>query len=135
MFLQYASCHGQAFLDRALYLPKAWATDRARQEAGIPDSVGFATKGELARTMLARTFAAGVPARWVTADEADGNDGALRRWLQEQGRAYVLGVSRAHALVRRAIGAGAGRDSGCRVACGRMGAILGGRGEQGAARL
>ncbi len=99
VFLSYASCHGQAFVDHSLYLPKVWATDRARrQEAGIPDSVGFATKGELARTMLARTFAAGVPARWVTADEAYGNDGALRRWLQEQGRAYVLGVSRAHML-------------------------------------
>jgi SRSO17 transposase len=99
VFLSYASCHGQAFIDRALYLPKAWTADeRRRQEAGIPDSIGFATKGELAREMLARAFAGGVPVRWVTADEVYGNDGALRRWLQERERGYVLGVSRAHML-------------------------------------
>lgn len=99
VFLAYASCHGQAFIDRALYLPKAWVADeRRRQEAGIPDSIGFATKGDLARAMLARAFAAGVPARWVTADEVYGNDGALRRWLHEREQGYVLGVHRAHML-------------------------------------
>jgi SRSO17 transposase len=99
VFLSYASCHGQAFLDRALYLPKSWTTDAdRRQEAGIPEAIGFSTKGELARAMLARAFASGVPARWVTADEVYGNDGALRRWLQEREQGYVLGVSRAHRL-------------------------------------
>ena len=58
----------------------------------------FATKGELAKGMLARAFAAGIPARWVTADEGYGNDGALRRWLHTQERAYVLAVNRAHML-------------------------------------
>jgi SRSO17 transposase len=99
VFLAYASDHGQAFIDRALYLPKAWVRDgERRREAGIPEAVGFATKGELARTMLARAYAAGVPARWVTADEVYGNDRALRRWLEDEQRAYVLGISRAHRL-------------------------------------
>ncbi len=99
VFLHYASRHGQAFLDRALYLPKAWTgePDR-RREAGIPEHVTFATKGELAQAMLARAFAAGVPAQWVTADEVYGNDGKLRRWLHAQERAYVLAVSRAHMI-------------------------------------
>jgi SRSO17 transposase len=60
--------------------------------------VGFATKGELAKAMLARAFAADVPARWVVADEVYGNDGALRRWLHAQERAYVLGVARSHMI-------------------------------------
>lgn len=99
VFLNYASCHGQAFLDRARYLPKVWAADgERRRDAGIPDAVAFATKGELARGMLARAFAAGVPARWVVADEVYGNNGALRRWLHAQERAYVLAVSRAHMI-------------------------------------
>jgi SRSO17 transposase len=42
--------------------------------------------------MLARAFAAGVPAAWVTGDEVYGSDGDLRRWLEQQGRAYVLAV-------------------------------------------
>lgn len=43
VFLLYASCQGAAFLDRELYLPEEWTTDRVRcREAGIPDEVGFA---------------------------------------------------------------------------------------------
>ena len=97
VFLAYASPKGRAFLDRALYLPKEWADDAARrQEAGVPGSVAFATKGELARRMLERAFAAEVPAAWVAGDEPYGNDGGLRRWLEGQRRPYVLAVARSH---------------------------------------
>lgn len=99
VFLHYASPQGQAFLDRALYLPKVWVADQERRtEAGIPEDVAFATKGALAQAMLARAFAAGVPAQWVTADEVYGSDRALRRWLEEANHAYVLAISRAHPL-------------------------------------
>jgi SRSO17 transposase len=99
VFLAYTSGAGRAFLDRELYLPEEWAADAARRaEAGVPDAVRFATKGELAQTMLARAFAAGVPAAWVTGDEVYGNAGHLRAWLEEQQRAYVLAVSCDHAV-------------------------------------
>ena len=55
----------RAFLDRALYLPAAaaWANDPPRRRAaGIPPAVAFATKGALARPMLARAFAADLAA-------------------------------------------------------------------------
>src|SRR5215212_5280003 len=82
VFLAYASPRGRAFLDRALYLPKAWVEDQERRAAaGVPEDVAFATKGALAQAMLERAFAARVPATWVTGDEIYGNDGALRRWL------------------------------------------------------
>ena len=94
VFLAYTSGTGRAFLDRELYLPEEWATDQARRaEAGVPEGVTFATKGQLAQTMLARAFAAGVPAAWVTGDEGYGNASHLRAWLEEQQRAYVLAVS------------------------------------------
>jgi len=97
VFLAYASPRGRAFLDRALYLPKDWAKDLGRrEEAGIPDAVAFATKGKLAQAMLARAFAAAVPAAWVTGDEVYGNDGNLRRWLEGEQRPYVLAVARSH---------------------------------------
>lgn len=97
VFLAYASPRGHAFLDRALYLPKAWTEDAPRREgAGIPAAVGFATKGDLGQAMLARAFAAGVPAAWVTGDEVYGNDGDLRRWLEREQRPYVLAVARSH---------------------------------------
>jgi SRSO17 transposase len=42
--------------------------------------------------MLARAFAAGVPAAWGTGDEVYGSDGRLRRWLEGERRPYVLAV-------------------------------------------
>jgi SRSO17 transposase len=92
VFLAYASCHGTAFLDRELYLPQEWTDDPKRCEAaGIPEGTAFATKIRLARAMLERAFAAGVPAAWVTGDEVHGT-WELRRWLEEQERPYVLAV-------------------------------------------
>src|SRR5919206_181605 len=42
VFLGYASRHGHALIDRALYLPESWAKDRARRrEAGVPEEVAF----------------------------------------------------------------------------------------------
>lgn len=94
VFLGYASALGHALLDRELYLPEAWTDDRERcQDAGIPADRHFATKPQLARQMLARTFAAGVPAHWVTGDSVYGNDRRLRMWLEAQPQAYVLAVS------------------------------------------
>jgi SRSO17 transposase len=80
-------------------LPKAWSEDWPRRRAaGVPDEVAFATKGEVARVMLARAFAAAVPAAWVAGDEVYGNDGDLRRWLEGEQRPYVLAVARSHAV-------------------------------------
>jgi SRSO17 transposase len=94
VFLSYASPLGHALLDRELYLPQEWIDDRERcQQAGIPEDRGFATKPLLARQLLARTFAAGVPATWVTGDSVYGDDRRLRLWLEAQPHAYVLAVS------------------------------------------
>ena len=92
-FLAYASPRGWAFIDRALYLPEEWAKDEKRcQRAGVPEGAKFATKGELAQTMLERAFGADVPAAWVTGGEVYGKDEGLRRWLRGRRRPYVLAV-------------------------------------------
>ena len=98
VFLVYSSPKGAAFIDRALYLPQEWTSDRVRcREAGIPDEVEFATKGELAKRMLARAFAANVPAEWVIGDTVYGYD-ELRIWLDEQQKNYVLAVPETHTV-------------------------------------
>ena len=97
VFLAYASPKGRTLLDRALYLPQEWAQDKARcRQAGVPKTVAFATKPLLAQHMIARALEAGVPARWITGDSVYGNDGKLRRWLEEHRVAHVLGVSGNH---------------------------------------
>ncbi len=96
VFLVYASSKGAAFIDRALYLPEEWTSDRVRcREAGIPDGVEFATKGELAKRMLARAFVTDVPAEWVVGDTVYGYD-ELRIWLEEQKKNYVLAGGGSH---------------------------------------
>jgi SRSO17 transposase len=97
VFLAYASRKGRAFLDRALYLPKGWTEDAARRtEAGVPQAVHFATKPALAKVMLQRAFAAGVPSAWVTGDTVYGVDRGLRPWLEAERHAYVLAVPKTH---------------------------------------
>jgi SRSO17 transposase len=94
VFLAYASSKGHTLLDRELYLPKEWATDvERRREAGVPQEVQFATKPQLAQMMLERALQAGVPCKWVTADEIYGGDRHLRIWLEGQEQAFVLAVT------------------------------------------
>jgi SRSO17 transposase len=45
VYLTYTSRYGHAGIDRALYLPESWTSDRQRcQRAAVPAQVGFATK-------------------------------------------------------------------------------------------
>ncbi len=94
VFLAYAvPGGGRALIDRELYLPESWTSDRDRcRDAGISDDVGFATKPELGRQMIARALDAGVPFGFVAGDEAYGQNTALRDWLEDQDVAYVMAV-------------------------------------------
>jgi SRSO17 transposase len=93
VFAAYASRHGHAFIDRALYLPKAWTDDPGRlATAHVPPEVGFATKPRLAGRMIERAIAAGVPFAWVAADSVYGV-GEIEMALRRAGKGYVLGVN------------------------------------------
>jgi SRSO17 transposase len=52
--------------------------------------------------MIERAIAAGIPFGWVTADEAYGDNGPLRAFLEEQQASYVLAVSRDHVITTAA---------------------------------
>ncbi|MEH0400717.1 IS701 family transposase [[Kitasatospora] papulosa] len=91
VFAAYATSSGRTLVDRELYLPKSWTSDRERcRAAKIPDERGFATKGELARDIVRRCLAAGLPASWVTAGEAYGQDWNFRRLLEQLDIGYVV---------------------------------------------
>jgi SRSO17 transposase len=94
VFLAYASADGsRALIDRELYLPRRWAEDRDRcEQAGIPEDRAFETKPALARKMVERVIAAGVPFGWLAADEVYGQNPGLRDWLEEQRIRYVMAV-------------------------------------------
>ena len=127
VFLAYASARGRTLLDRELYLPQGWAEnwDR-RQEAGVPESVSFHTKGQLAQLMLQRALESGVPFGWFTGDEVYGNDRKLRLWLERLDVPHVLAIKSTEKTVGidgQGTAAGAGGPVGvwgCRI---RLGAV------------
>lgn len=94
VFVTYATPQAHVLVDRELYLPQSWTGDPARcREAGIPEEQAFATKPELARAMLERVYAAGLPAAWVTGDTVYGGSGPLRTWLEARRQPYVLAIA------------------------------------------
>src|SRR5512139_1266676 len=77
----------------ALYLPERWATDPARRaEVGIPPSVAFQTKPELALACLERVRAWGLQCRPVLADSEFGNSWDVRAGLHTRGYPYCVQV-------------------------------------------
>ena len=94
VFLAYANRYGAVLLDRELYLHANWEKDPERcQEADVPEERCITIpKPTLAKQMLARAFAHGVKAAWVTGDTVYGGDYKLRSWLEERLQPYVLAV-------------------------------------------
>ena len=93
VFAAYVSTRGHAFIDRQLYLPKAWTGDPERLAAAhVPEDVKFATKPQLAVAMIERAIGAGVPFAWVAADSVYGV-GGVEMALRRAGKGYVLGVA------------------------------------------
>jgi hypothetical protein len=105
VYLTYAGAKGYAFIDRELYLPKAWAEDAERRAAaGVPDDVEFATKPALAKAMIDRAVTAGLPAGWAAGDETSD---AVRESSGDgsgcgKGSVFVVGLSGAEAVVQAA---------------------------------
>ncbi len=74
-------------------MPKVWADDPARRAAAhVPQQIAFATKPQLARVMVERAIAAGVPFAWVVGDSIYGGS-EVEMALRRAGKAHVLGVN------------------------------------------
>lgn len=93
VFLSYATSQGRALIDRALYIPQDWFEDKLRcKEAGIPDSIEFKKKPELAQEMLQRAFDNQIKPAWVLGDEVYSSY-KLRAFLESYLQPYVLAVA------------------------------------------
>ena len=95
MFLAYVSPLGRALVDKRLYLPESWTSDKDRCEAaGVPeDRQGYRSKTELALEMLQLALARGhLRSGWVAADDAFGMSPSFRDGLATLGIRYVLDV-------------------------------------------
>ena len=94
VFLSLVTQAGHALIDRELYVPADWIDDRERsQRVGIPATVPFRTKPQLAILMLERLKRAQVDIEWVVADCVYGSHAGLRSWLEIDGQPYVMAVA------------------------------------------
>ncbi|MGJ5803038.1 transposase [Streptomyces europaeiscabiei] len=71
--LTYASRHGHALIDLALYLGAEWAADQERHLlTHVPEGVMFATKPQIAAALLTHARDLGIGARWLAGHEVYG---------------------------------------------------------------
>src|SRR3970282_1364044 len=78
-----------------LYLPESWAGDRRRRRAvGVPDTVTFQPKWQIALGQIQTLQAEGLPRAPVLADAGYGDTTAFREALTTAGLAYVVGVKK-----------------------------------------
>ncbi len=95
MFLAYVSPLGRALVDKGLYLPESWTSDKDRcVAAGVPEErQSYRSKTQLALDMLQRALERGqLRAGWVAADDAFGMSPSFREGLAALGMRYVLDV-------------------------------------------
>jgi SRSO17 transposase len=91
--LSVASDHASLPIALRLYLPEPWINDQERRiKAGIPESIAFWTKPQIALDQIGQAIADDVPKGIVLADAGYGNDTAFRSGLTELGLTYVVGV-------------------------------------------
>src|SRR6476469_8919846 len=76
-----------------LYLPLEWSADAERRAAsGIPETVGFVTKPEIALEQIRAACAAGLPRGVVLMDAGYGSNTRLREEISTLGLSYVAGI-------------------------------------------
>jgi SRSO17 transposase len=76
-----------------LYLPLEWTADTERRTAaGIPETVGFLTKPEIALEQIRAACAAGLPRGVVLMDAGYGTNTRLREEIGALGLSYVAGI-------------------------------------------
>ena len=76
-----------------LYLPQTWIEDRKRRKkTGVPDSIQFQTKPEIALDQIRRARERGIPQGVVLADAGYGTDTGFRAELTKLQMAYVVGM-------------------------------------------
>jgi SRSO17 transposase len=91
--LSLATLQGSLPLAWRLYLPKEWTDDAKRcKAAGVPETVGFATKGALAWAQIEAALAVGIPKGIVLTDAGYGDEAAFRDRLEERGLTYAVGI-------------------------------------------
>jgi len=93
--LGYAVDDFHCLLDGELFLPESWVADCGRcREAGIPDTVAYRPKWQIALELYDRAIANGLHFDWLTFDEGYGGKPEFLRAVSARHQNYVAEVPR-----------------------------------------
>lgn len=99
IYMGYVTRKEHAIVNVRLYLNEDWAKNRSRRkEAGVPKSIKFQTRHQLALEMLAECGEA-LPHTWIAGDDEMGRPSSFRLELRALGQRYLLAVP-SNTLVR-----------------------------------
>jgi SRSO17 transposase len=91
--LGYTRGDFQCLLDGNLFLPESWHSDRERcAAAGIPESIVYRPKWQIALEQYDRAVANGLRFDWLTFDEAYGDKPEFLQELTARGQSWVAEV-------------------------------------------
>jgi SRSO17 transposase len=91
--LSLANHHASLPVAYRLYLPEDWATDsRRRRKSGIPETISFKTKPEIALEQIDAACKAGLPRGVVLMDAGYGCNTKLRTAISALALRYVAGI-------------------------------------------
>lgn len=92
VYMAYASPKEQALVDVRLFLPREWASDKARRKkCHVPKDVKFCTRHELALQMLDEHGSL-LPHGWIAGDDEMGKSSWFRGELRQRQERYLLAV-------------------------------------------
>jgi SRSO17 transposase len=92
VYMGYVTRIEHAIVNVRLYLPEDWAKDKARRaEAGIPKTIRFQTRHQLALEML-KECGGDLPHSWIAGDDEMGRPSVFRLDLRTLGERYLLAV-------------------------------------------
>jgi SRSO17 transposase len=88
--LGYAADDFHCLVDGELFLPESWSDDRERcKEAGIPDTMMYRPKTEIALELYDRAVANGIHFEWMTFDEWYGVKPQFLRAFDERKQKFI----------------------------------------------
>lgn len=100
--LSIANEHASLPVAYSLYLPESWAEDAERRaKAGVPETIAFKTKPQIALDQLEWACANGLPRGEVITDAGYGAEERFRAGITELGLRYVVGVKSTNAVWTR----------------------------------
>jgi SRSO17 transposase len=92
VYAAYVTRKEHAIVNTRLYLPEEWAKNRGRrQEAGVPKSIKFCTRHQLALEMLSECGGE-LPHTWIAGDDEMGRPSGFRLELRALGERYLFAI-------------------------------------------